>query len=80
MSKRKIENRHIRNIQKHKGSYSVSLPIDIVRKFNNVMPHDMYAEEGDNNIVCIPRKDDNTRNWKSEYHVMENDYNISYEK
>jgi hypothetical protein len=40
----------------------------------------MYAEEGDNNIVCIPRKGDNTRNWKSEYHVMENDYNISYEK
>jgi len=33
MSKRKIENRHIRNIIKHSGSYSVTLPIDIVRKY-----------------------------------------------
>jgi len=33
MPRRKLNKRHIRNIQKRKGTYSVSLPIDIIREF-----------------------------------------------
>ena len=33
MARRKLENKNIRNLQKHKQTYMVSLPIDIIRKF-----------------------------------------------
>jgi len=33
MSRRKLNRRHIRKIQKKKGTYSVSLPIDVMKEF-----------------------------------------------
>jgi hypothetical protein len=33
MARRKIDKRHIRKLQKNKGSYVVALPIELVRKF-----------------------------------------------
>ena len=33
MSRRRVDKRHIRKIQKSKGSYYITLPIELVRKF-----------------------------------------------
>ena len=32
MGVRKLDKRHIRNLQKSRGSYTVTLPVDIVRR------------------------------------------------
>ena len=33
MARKRLENRHIRKIQKTRSTYMVSLPVEIVRKF-----------------------------------------------
>jgi len=53
MNKRKIENNRVRNLQKHSGSYSVTLPPEIIREFKWKEGQKVVVEKYGKNKILI---------------------------